>query len=64
MNGSWTADPERNKPGRDLGYARYGKMAEALGCHTAYVEEPKAIRPALQMVTEGAPVDAPVSSPN
>jgi len=37
LNGSWTADPEPNKPGRDLGYARYGKMAEALGCHTAYV---------------------------
>jgi hypothetical protein len=25
-------DPERNKPGRDRGYTRYDKMAEALGC--------------------------------
>ena len=29
LNGDWTADPERNKPGRDLGYTRYDKMAEA-----------------------------------
>ena len=28
LNGGWTADPERNKPGRDLGYTRYDKMAE------------------------------------
>ena len=27
LNGGWTADSERNKPGRDLGY---DKMAEAL----------------------------------
>jgi thiamine pyrophosphate-dependent acetolactate synthase large subunit-like protein len=47
-NGGWTADPERNKPGRDLGYTRYDKMAEALGCYAEYVEEPEAIRPALQ----------------
>ena len=46
--GGWTADPERNKPGRDLGYTRYDKMAEALGCYAEYVEEPEAIRPALQ----------------
>jgi thiamine pyrophosphate-dependent acetolactate synthase large subunit-like protein len=48
LNGGWTADPERNKPGRDLGYTRYDKMAEALGCYAEYVEEPEAIRPALQ----------------
>jgi thiamine pyrophosphate-dependent acetolactate synthase large subunit-like protein len=48
LNGGWTADPERNKPGRDLGYTRYDKMAEALGCHAEYVEEPEDIRPALQ----------------
>jgi len=47
LNGGWTADPERNKPGRDLGYTRYDKMAEALGCYAEYVEEPEAIRPAL-----------------
>ena len=26
LNGGWTADPERNKPGRDLGYTRSDKM--------------------------------------
>jgi len=48
LNGGWTADPERNKPGRDLGYTRQDKMAEALGCYAEYVEEPEGIRPALQ----------------
>src|SRR5213592_2390777 len=48
LNGGWTADPERNKPGRDLGYTRYDKMAEALGCYAEYVEEPEDIRPTLQ----------------
>jgi hypothetical protein len=27
LNGGWTADPAHNKPGRDLGYTRYDKMA-------------------------------------
>jgi TPP-dependent 2-oxoacid decarboxylase len=40
LNGGWTADPEHNKP-RDLGYTRYDKMAEALGCYAEYVEEPE-----------------------
>jgi thiamine pyrophosphate-dependent acetolactate synthase large subunit-like protein len=48
LNGGSTADPERNKPGRDLGYTRYDNMAEALGCYAEYVEEPEEIRPALQ----------------
>ena len=48
LNGGWTADPERNKPGRDFGYTRYDKMAEALGCYAEYLEEPEAIRPALE----------------
>ncbi len=48
LNGGWTADPERNKPGRDLGYTRYDKMAEALGAHGEYVEKPEDIRPALE----------------
>jgi len=26
-NGGWTADPEHNKPSRDLGYTRYDNMA-------------------------------------
>jgi acetolactate synthase-1/2/3 large subunit len=47
LNGGWTADPQRNKPGRDLGYARYDKMAEAFGAHGEYVEKPNEIRPAL-----------------
>jgi acetolactate synthase-1/2/3 large subunit len=47
LNGGWTADPQRNKPGRDLGYARYDRMAEAFGAHGEYVEKPSEIRPAL-----------------
>ena len=40
LNGGWTADPDREQaPGRDLGYTRYDKMAEALGCHGEYVED-------------------------
>jgi thiamine pyrophosphate-dependent acetolactate synthase large subunit-like protein len=48
LNGGWTADPERNKPGRDLGYTAYHRMAESLGCYGEYVEDPAEIRPALQ----------------
>src|SRR5580704_6529298 len=48
LNGGWTADPQRNKPGRDLGYTRYDKMAEGLGCYGEYVEQPEDIRPALE----------------
>jgi thiamine pyrophosphate-dependent acetolactate synthase large subunit-like protein len=48
LNGGWTADPKREKPGRDLGYTRFDKMAEALGCHGEYVEQPEDIRPALE----------------
>ncbi len=47
LNGGWTADPDREKPGRDLGYTRYDKMAEALGCYGEYVEQPEDILPAL-----------------
>src|SRR5437773_1595827 len=47
LNGGWTADPQGNKPGRNLGYTRFDKMAETLGCHGDYVEEPAKIRPAL-----------------
>jgi thiamine pyrophosphate-dependent acetolactate synthase large subunit-like protein len=48
LNGGWTADPDRNKPGRDLGYTAFHKMAESLGCFGEYVEDPADIRPALQ----------------
>src|SRR5919204_6156661 len=47
LNGGWTADPGRTKPGRDLGYTAFHKMAESLGCYGEYVEDPAAIRPAL-----------------
>jgi thiamine pyrophosphate-dependent acetolactate synthase large subunit-like protein len=47
LNGGWTADPKREKPGRDLGYTRYDKMAEALGCYGEYVDKAEEIRPAL-----------------
>ncbi|MDP6709320.1 MAG: thiamine pyrophosphate-binding protein [Alphaproteobacteria bacterium] len=48
LNGGWTADPERAKPGRDLGYVRFDKMAEALGCYSEYIESPGEIRGALE----------------
>ncbi len=48
LNGGWTADPEQNKPGRNLGYTRFDKMAQALGCHGEYVEKPEDIGPALE----------------
>ncbi len=47
LNGGWTADPKKEKVGRDLGYTRYDKMAEALGCYGEYVEKPEDIGPAL-----------------
>jgi acetolactate synthase-1/2/3 large subunit len=48
LNGGWTADPDGVKPGRDLGYTRFDRMGEALGCHGEYVEHPEDIRPALE----------------
>ena len=48
LNGGWTADPNKEKPGRDLGYTRFDLMAEALGGHGEYVEDPDDIRPALE----------------
>lgn len=48
LNGGWTADPDRSKPGRDLGYTRFDKLAETLGCHGEFVERPEDIRPALE----------------
>ncbi len=47
LNGGWTADPKKEKTGRDLGYTRYDKMAEGLGCYGEYVEKPEDIGPAL-----------------
>jgi acetolactate synthase-1/2/3 large subunit len=48
LNGGWTADPNRDKTGRELGYTKFHQMAEALGCHGEYVEDPTQIRPALE----------------
>lgn len=48
LNGGWTGDPDRSKPGRDLGYTRFDKLAEALGCYGEQVERPEDIRPALE----------------
>ena len=48
LNGGWTADPKGEKPGRNLGYTRYDKMAETLGCYGEYVVRPDEIRPALE----------------
>ena len=48
LNGGWTADPKREKVGRDLGYTRFDKMAESLGCYGEYVEKPEDIGPSLQ----------------
>jgi thiamine pyrophosphate-dependent acetolactate synthase large subunit-like protein len=48
LNGGWTADPKREKPGRELGYTRYDKMAEALGAYGDYVDKAEDIRPALE----------------
>jgi thiamine pyrophosphate-dependent acetolactate synthase large subunit-like protein len=47
LNGGWTADPKRDKVGRNLGYTRFDKMAEALGCYGEMVEKPEDIGPAL-----------------
>jgi thiamine pyrophosphate-dependent acetolactate synthase large subunit-like protein len=47
LNGGWTGDPKKERPGRDLGYTRFDRMAQALGGHGELVEQPDAIRPAL-----------------
>ena len=52
LNGGWTGDPEKKKPGRDLGYTRYDKLAESLGAYGEFVEKPEDIRPALERAAE------------
>ena len=47
-NGGWSADPLGTKPGRDLGFTRYDKLAEDLGAHGEFVEKPGEILPALE----------------
>ena len=48
LNGGWTGDPKREKPGRELGYTRYDKICEALGGYGEYVTKAEEIRPALE----------------
>jgi thiamine pyrophosphate-dependent acetolactate synthase large subunit-like protein len=48
LNGGWCGDPNKTRPGRDLGYTRFDKMAESLGCHGEFVEKPADIRAALE----------------
>jgi len=52
LNGGWTADPQNEKPGRNLGYTRFDELARSLGCHGEYVERPEDIRPALKRAAE------------
>ena len=57
QNGGWTGDPDRDnpekaKPGRNLGYPRYDKFAECFGGHGEYVEKPEDIRPALERASK------------
>ena len=55
-NGGWTADPKQDKPGRNLGYTRYDKVAEDFGGYGEFVEKPHEIRPALERAyTSGKP---------
>jgi thiamine pyrophosphate-dependent acetolactate synthase large subunit-like protein len=48
LNGGWTGDPKREKPGRELGYTRYDKICEALGGYGEYITRPEELRPALE----------------
>lgn len=59
LNGGWTADPDGVKPGRDLGYTRFDKLAESLGCHGEYVDRPEDIRPALERASEAVRLGKP-----
>ena len=55
-NGGWTASenirlapdlPWTPKLGRDLGFTRYDLMFAPVGCHTAFIEDPEDVGPAL-----------------
>ncbi|GAA4341390.1 thiamine pyrophosphate-binding protein [Pigmentiphaga soli] len=59
LNGGWTADPNRDKPGRELGYTRFDEIARALGCHGEFVERPQDIRPALERAWEAVRAGRP-----
>ncbi len=59
LNGGWTADPKKEKPGRNLGYTRFDKIAEALGGHGEFVERPGDIRPALERAADAVAAGQP-----
>ena len=59
QNGGWTGDPDKNKPGRDLGYPRYKKFAECFGGHGEYVEKAEDIRPALERAKKAVAAGKP-----
>lgn len=52
LNGGWTADPQREKQGRELGYTRFDQLAQSLGCHGEQVDDPEQIAPALRRAAE------------
>ena len=69
QNGGWTADPTKVKPGRDLGYPRLDRFAEAFGGHGEHVERPDDIRPALERAMKAVKAGKPalvnvVTDPN
>ena len=49
-NAGWTARPKGDLylPGRELGTVRYDLIAQGLGAYGEFVEDPRAIRPALE----------------
>ena len=47
-NGGWTADPQGTKPGRNLGFTRYDRVAQDFGAHGEFVDKPHEIRAALE----------------
>ncbi len=47
-NAGFTARGSYGMVGRELGWQRYDKMMEAIGCHGEWVEEPDKIKPALE----------------
>jgi thiamine pyrophosphate-dependent acetolactate synthase large subunit-like protein len=59
QNGGWTGDPNKEKPGRDLGYPRLDKFAEAFGGHGEWVDKPDDIRPALERAKKAVAAGKP-----
>jgi len=59
LNGGWCGDPKQTRPGRYLGYTRFDKTAESLGCHGEFVEKPSDIRPALERAAKIAKTGQP-----